>query len=418
MDAILLAAGLGTRMAPLTPEMAKPLLPVAGRSLLWRMLDSLAAAGVRRTVVVVHHRADEVRAAAAAWKGKMRIECVEQGEPRGTGHAVAAGTARIQGDALVVMGDCVVAPSVLKALAGGKGFVLAAARVDDPARYGALEVKGARVVRLAEKSATPPSDLVNTGLYRVPAEALAEAVRLKPSPRGELEFTDVVNAWAARDGVRFIPADGWLDVGAPWDLLAAQEALLPAEMDRRLGKKKRGGPGKVEAGVQVRGRLWVEKGAVVKSGTYIEGDVLVGAGSVAGPNAYLRGPVVLGEGCKVGAFVEVKASLFMDGAHAPHLHYVGDSLLGPRVNLGAGTKVANLKVTPGTVHATGPKGRLDTGRRKFGACVGPDAKLGINCSLDPGTLVGAGALIGAGRTVSGWIPPGARLLGGPTAQQN
>ncbi|MEA3203819.1 MAG: UDP-N-acetylglucosamine diphosphorylase / glucose-phosphate thymidylyltransferase, partial [Thermoplasmata archaeon] len=118
----------------------------------------------------------------------------------------------------------------------------------------------------------------------------------------------------------------------------------------------------------------------------------------------------VGARCHVGAATEVKASLLMAGANAPHLNYVGDSVLGPGVNLGAGTKVANLKVTPGTVKATGPGGKLDTGRAKFGVCLGPGVKTGINASLNPGTLVGAGALIGAGQVVSGWVPPASRLL--------
>lgn len=410
MDAILLAAGKGTRMAPLTPELAKPLLEVAGRSLLHRMLDGLAEAGVGRAVVVTHHQAKQVEAAAKAWRGAMKVQCVEQGAPKGTGHAVAAGATKVDGDALVVMGDCLVDAATLRALARAKGFALAASKVADPTRYGALKVEGRRLKALAEKSPKPPSDLVNTGLYRVPGEALEQAAALKPSPRGELEFTDVVNAWAKRGEAAWLPAKGWLDVGAPWDLLAAQEAALAPGLDFRLEGAAVGGPGTVEDGVQVRGRLYVERGATVKSGTYVEGDVWVGPGARVGPNAYLRGPLHVGAKCHVGAATELKASLLMEGANAPHLNYVGDSVLGPGVNLGAGTKVANLKVTPGTVKATGPGGRMDTGRIKFGVCLGPHAKTGINTSLNPGTLVGAGALIGAGQVVSGWVPPGTRKL--------
>ncbi|MFO1536056.1 MAG: bifunctional sugar-1-phosphate nucleotidylyltransferase/acetyltransferase [Thermoplasmatota archaeon] len=412
MDAILLAAGKGTRMAPLTPGLAKPLLEVAGRSLLHRMLDGLADAGVARAVVVMHHNAAQVEAAAKAWRGgsPMKVVCVAQGTPRGTGHAVAAGAAKVGGDALVVMGDCLVDPATLRALAKARGFALAASKVADPTRYGALKVEGRKLKALAEKSPRPPSDLVNTGLYRVPAEALERAAALKPSPRGELEFTDVVNAWAKKGNAAWLPAKGWLDVGAPWDLLTAQEAALPGDLAFRLDGAAVGGPGTVEEGVQVRGRLYVEKGATVKSGTYVEGDVWVGPGARVGPHAYLRGPLHVGARCHVGAATELKASILMEGANAPHLNYVGDSILGPGVNLGAGTKVANLKVTPGTVKGTGPGGKLDTGRVKFGVCLGPNAKTGINTSLNPGTLVGAGALIGAGQVVSGWGPPGARRL--------
>ncbi|HUR60872.1 MAG TPA: bifunctional sugar-1-phosphate nucleotidylyltransferase/acetyltransferase [Candidatus Thermoplasmatota archaeon] len=410
MDAILLAAGKGTRMAPLTPGLAKPLLEVAGRSLLHRMLDGLEEAGITRTVVVTHHMGPEVASAAKAWRGTMKVQCVGQGTPMGTGHAVAAGAGKLDGDALVVMGDCLVDAATLRTLAKAKGFTLAATKVEDPTRYGALKVDGRRLKALAEKSPRPPSDLVNTGLYHVPAEALGQARHLKPSPRGELEFTDVVNAWAKKGEASWIPAKGWLDVGAPWDLLAAQATAMPGAISFRLDGAAQGGSGTIEEGVHVRGRLYVEKGAVVRSGTYVEGDVWVGPGARVGPNAYLRGPLHIGARCHVGAATELKASILMEGANAPHLNYVGDSILGPRVNLGAGTKVANLKVTPGTVKATGPSGKLDTGRVKFGVCLGADVKTGINSSLNPGTLVGAGALIGAGVVVSGWVAPGARKL--------
>jgi len=397
-------------MAPLTPELAKPLLEVAGRSLLARTLDGLAAAGVAKAWVVTHHEAKQLQAACAAWKGRMQVECVPQGAPGGTGHAVAAGARHVNGDALVVMGDGTVSPSVLVSLAKSPGFALAAAKVPDARPFGALVVDGHHVRDLAEKSPNPPSDLVNTGLYHVPAAALRETADLRPSPRGELEFTDVVRSWASQGKVSWIPAEGWMDVGAPWDLLTALELLVGPELNALLGREKMGGPGTIEDGVHVRGRLYVGAGAVVKSGTYIEGDVYVGANSRVGPNTYVRGPTSIGRGCHVGAAVEVKASLLMDGANAPHLNYVGDSVLGPNVNLGAGTKVANLKVTPTNVRAVGPNGPLDTGRRKFGVILGPGVKTGINASLMPGLMVGADALLGAGKVFSGWVAPKSRLL--------
>jgi UDP-N-acetylglucosamine diphosphorylase / glucose-1-phosphate thymidylyltransferase / UDP-N-acetylgalactosamine diphosphorylase / glucosamine-1-phosphate N-acetyltransferase / galactosamine-1-phosphate N-acetyltransferase len=389
-------------MAPLSPHLAKPTLQIAGRSLLHRTLDNLASCGVRHAWVVTHHQAAQVEADAAAWRGSMRVACTPQGASRGTGHAVASALQHLRGDALLVMGDGLCSPETFHELAQAEGFTLAASRVAEPQRYGALAVDGHRVLDIAEKSPTPPSDLVNTGLYRVPAAALQATRELSPSPRGELEFTDVVRDWAKQGRVQWVPAQDWMDVGTPWDLLDAQTRIL-ADMEG-------GGPGVVEEGVHVRGRLWVGEGAVVKSGTYIEGNVHVGAGSRIGPNAYLRGPVGIGKGCHVGAGTEVKASLFMDGANAPHLNYVGDSVLGPDVNLGAGTKVANLKVTPGTVRAVGPNGPMDTGRRKFGVALGPGVKTGINASLMPGTLVGADSLLGAGRVHGGWVPPSSRLL--------
>lgn len=411
MDAIVLAAGLGKRMAPLTPSIPKPLLPVAGRSLLHHMLDHLAAAGIKRAIIVVHHQASTVTKHAAEWKGKMRIKCVRQSKPRGTGHAAATGAKRVKGDALLVMGDCVVDPSVIRALANSSGFVLAAAKVPDASRYGLLKSRGNRITVVLEKPKKPVPGLVNAGLYRVPKDALAATKRIKPSPRGELEFTDVLGEWAKQGKLTWIPATGWLDAAAPWDLLTANELAMPARLTALLGKKTRGGPGTIEENVQVRGRLFVDEGAVVKSGVYVEGDVYVGPGAKVGPNSYIRGPTSIGANCHVGAATEVKACILMDRANAPHLNYIGDSILGPDVNVGAGTKVANLKVTPTNVRAKLADGTVvDTGRRKFGVVLGSGVKTGVNCSLMPGLLVGDGALIAAGKTVSGWVAPDSRLL--------
>lgn len=390
-------------MWPLATRTPKPLLPVAGQSLLARMLHGLEAAGISRCVILVSHGAAQVEAAARAWTGKMDVRCVPQGEPRGTGHAVAAAIPHVDEDCVVAMADGCIDPATLRSLASGQGFVVAAQEVADARRYGALEVSGGQVKAIAEKSAAPPSRLVNTGFYRVPLEAIRACAQLKPSSRGELEFTDVLAAWAAQGRVTWIPAVGWIDVGSPWDLLTAQETCLPARLDTTLNGANVGGPGLVEPGVQVRGRLYVEAGAVVKSGTYVEGDVLVGANSRVGPNAYLRGPITLGPGCHVGAGTEIKASVLLDGAHAPHLHYIGDSVLGEGCNLGAGTIVANLRHDGANVLVTHRGAKVDTGRRKFGAIVGDGAKTGINCSLNPGTILGPGARIAAGAVVKGTV---------------
>ncbi|HUR24785.1 MAG TPA: bifunctional sugar-1-phosphate nucleotidylyltransferase/acetyltransferase [Candidatus Thermoplasmatota archaeon] len=405
MQAILLAAGKGTRMWPLATRTPKPLLEVAGRSLLWRMLDALAAAGASECIVVVGHGGERVTAAASAWRGGMVVRCVPQGEPRGTGHAVAAAAPHVKEDCLLAMADGLVEAATLQALAQAGGFAVAAQRVADPSRYGALRVQGDRVLGVEEKSERPSSDLVNTGFYRVPLAAVQECAGLRPSPRGELEFTDVLAAWAARGEVRWTAAEGWRDVGAPWDLLVAHEALMGPTLDFLLDGVSSGvaGNGTVEDGVHVRGRLFVEAGAVVKAGTYVEGDVYIGSGARVGPNSYLRGPVAIGAKCHVGAATELKNTILLPGAHAPHLNYVGDSILGEGCNLGAGTVVANLRHDDATVRVHHKGKRVDTGRRKFGAIVGDGAKTGVNASLNPGTLLGPGVLVPAGAAVKGTI---------------
>jgi bifunctional UDP-N-acetylglucosamine pyrophosphorylase/glucosamine-1-phosphate N-acetyltransferase len=153
----------------------------------------------------------------------------------------------------------------------------------------------------------------------------------------------------------------------------------------------------------------LSEGSLVKSGSYIEGPVYVGEGAVVGPNAYLRPGTSLGKGAKVGAGCEVKNSIVMDDAKIPHLSYIGDSILGNGVSLGAGTITANLKFNDSNVKSR-VKGRLiDSGQRKLGATLGDGAKTGINVSIFPGVKIGADAWIGPGATVRADIPSKARM---------
>lgn len=390
-------------MEPLCSERPKPLLPVAGRTLLDRLLDGLRRAEVDRVVLVVEHQAERIEAAVADLPG-LDVVCVRQGEAKGTGHAVAVGALHVEGDALVVVADCLVDPRTLRDLARSTGFAVAVAEVDDAGRYGVLDVRDGRVLGIEEKPERARARTVNTGLYRVPREALDACSALRPSPRGELEFTDVLRDWTTReDGVQAVVARGWLDVGTPWDYLLAHEITLPAESAQHVREGRIGGGGHVEDGVFVRGRLWVEPGGTVRSGTYVDGDVYVSAGADVGPNAYLRGVVFVGNDARVGAATEVKNSILLERARAPHHNYVGDSILGMDSNLGAGTKLANLKLTKSNVRVHWRDQILDTGRRKFGAIVGDRAQTGINASLMPGTILAAGATVAAGAVASGWV---------------
>ena len=148
------------------------------------------------------------------------------------------------------------------------------------------------------------------------------------------------------------------------------------------------------------GNVFVGTGAVVGPNVLIEGPAWLGDGAVVGHGAYLRGNVVLASKAKVGHAVEVKRSVFLPGAAAAHFNYVGDSVLGSRVNLGAGAKLANFRTLSGTVKVAGH----DTGLRKFGAALGDDVSLGCNSVTGPGTVVGPRTAVYHGAMLRGLYP--------------
>lgn len=177
--------------------------------------------------------------------------------------------------------------------------------------------------------------------------------------------------------------DAW-DPEVPWGLLGEPlDAVLGGLPDRRIAIE-------LAEGVFLQGSgIVVGEGARIAPGVLIEGPAWIGAGATVRTGAYVRGGSWIGEGAVVGANTEVKRSILLPGSKAPHLAYVGDSILGSGVNLGAGTVLSNFRHDGGEVVIPGPGGeRIRTGRRKLGAVLGEGVATGCNSVLHPGVVVG------------------------------
>ncbi|WP_135855382.1 bifunctional sugar-1-phosphate nucleotidylyltransferase/acetyltransferase [Halorussus salinus] len=389
MQATILAAGKGTRMRPLTDETAKPMLPVADRPLVAHVADAAIRAGADELVLVVGYGAEEVREYFGEEYAGVPVAYAEQDEQTGTADAVRAASPQLNGDFAVLNGDNLYDPESLTDLFDSAPAV-GAFRADEPSNYGVLSTDGGRVTDIVEKPADPPTNLANAGAYVFPEET-TDWLGVSRSERGEYELTDVLDRVVAEFDVTPVELGDWLDVGRPWELLAANERRV-AEISPRVA-------GDVSDDATLDGPVVVEEGATVKSGVVIEGPAVVREGASVGPNAYVRGNTVVGPDAKVGHAVEIKNSLLRAGATVGHLSYVGDSVLGERVNFGAGTVTANLRHDDEPVKLTVKGERVSTGRRKFGTVVGDDAKTGIDTSIDPGVRLSSGATTPPGETV-------------------
>lgn len=190
------------------------------------------------------------------------------------------------------------------------------------------------------------------------------------------------------------------DPTAPWALLGEPlDALLAALPGERI-------EGRVAPGAQLIGeRIVIGKGSRIGHGAVIEGPIRIGEDVEIRPGAYLRGGSWLGDGAVVGANTEVKRAIFLPRAHAPHLNYVGDSILGRGVNLGAGTILSNFRHDGREIQIAGPAGPLATGRRKLGAVLGDGVATGCNSVLHPGCVVGTGTHLYPGVQLRSGIYP-------------
>ena len=389
MQAVILAAGEGTRMRPLSGRIPKPMLPVADRPLLAHTADAAVEAGATELVVVVGYEADTVRRHfGAEYRGVPVTYAVQAGQ-HGTAHAVNAAREHLEGPFVVLNGDNLYDPAAIESLFA-RCPAVCAVEVDDPRNYGVLSTSGETVTGIVEKPDDPPTNLANAGGYAFPAEA-RDWLEVEESERGEYEITDVLARVIDREAVRPVRVKRWLDVGRPWELLAANEWKLGA-LEPRVD-------GDVHDNAVLEGSVVVESGATVRSGVVIEGPALIRSGASVGPNAYVRGATLVAEDATVGHAVEVKNSVLSRGATVGHLSYVGDSVLGENVNFGAGTTVANLRHDDEAIRFTVQGERVSTGRRKFGVVAGDEVKTGINTCLTPGLKLSAGASSYPGETV-------------------
>lgn len=233
MDAILLAAGLGTRLRPHTLHTPKPLLPVRGRPILDWTLGALPAA-VDRVIVVVHYLADQMEQYLRDQRHFKDWVTVPQGEPRGTGDALRRCRPHVRSDRFLVLnGDDLFGAADLAALAARPAGVLVAP-VDEPKKFGiAFRKADGTLERLLEKPALAPPQLANTGAYLFPRTVFDLEIGL--SPRGEYEITDYVNQLAARQPFHVVSSTFWLPIGTEEAWQAAQKQDLDAMLTPLAG---------------------------------------------------------------------------------------------------------------------------------------------------------------------------------------
>jgi bifunctional UDP-N-acetylglucosamine pyrophosphorylase / glucosamine-1-phosphate N-acetyltransferase len=440
MNVVVLAAGMGKRMRS---DLPKVLHRLAGKPLLGHVLDTARSLSPARLVVVHGHGGDQVVAAL----GAEDVHWVVQSPQRGTGHAVMQAVPLLDDSVptLVLYGDVPLVRSEtlarLVAAAGGTRLALLTAVLDDATGYGRIvreavdaaigsEARG-RILRIVEdKDAVEPSlraiREINTGMLLAPTPALKRWLASLTDDNAQREYylTDIV-ARAVADGIEVASAHP----DAPWEILGvnsrAQLAALERIHQRNLAEAL------MEAGVtladparlDIRGTLTCGRDVEIDVNCVFEGDVAlgdrvrIGAGCVirdsevgsdaevlplchveravigrrsrVGPYSRLRPGTVLGEDNHVGNFVELKNTRMAAHSKANHLAYIGDAVVGERVNIGAGTITCNYD-----------------GANKHETVIEDDAFIGSDSQLVAPVRVGRGATLGAGTTLTRDAPAG------------
>jgi UDP-N-acetylglucosamine diphosphorylase/glucosamine-1-phosphate N-acetyltransferase len=392
MQCVVLAAGEGKRMRPLTATRPKVMIPLANRPMTDHLVCAARDAGITEFILVVGYQEQEVRDYFGNGSDLgVDIRYVTQRRQKGTADALRAAEDYISGPFLLLNGDMILRSRDIAAIIGEDAPCMGIFHSDHPEDFGVVTVEGDRVTDLEEKSGAPRSNLINAGVYLFSPMIFSALQSVGPSPRGELELTDALANLIREGNLRAHTLSFWLDAGYPWDLLDANATLLEDVEPTTQGT--------IEEGVSLTGRVSIGAGSVIKSGTCIEGPCIIGDECRIGPHAYIRGATSIGDRCHIGHSTEIKNSIVMHDTNIPHFNYIGDSIIGSDCNFGAGTKVANLRHDHGTVVIRG----INTRRVKMGAVIGDGVRFGINCSVNVGTVVGSRVSVAPHSAVEGWI---------------
>ncbi len=421
MKAVVLAAGLGTRMRPLTFTKPKFLLPVAGKPALDHVFMLLKNAGIGEIAVVVGYGKEQIidRYGDGSRLG-LKLEYLHQKELLGTANAVSMAEGFVGGEHFLVMnGDTLVDQESLNALlkrheefGSNKNFggIMATIEVDEPEQFGIVFLKRGKVSEVVEKPKRIKSRLANAGIYIFDPAIFDAIKRTKRSKRGEYELTVSIQILINGNKVVYTShLNLWADIGRPWDLLVANEYFL---------RGQRGGiHGKVEVGASVEDNVYVGEGSHIRSGSYILGPTYIGRGCDIGPNCFIRPCTSIGDDVRIGNAVEVKNSIVMDHTNIGHLSYVGDSVIGSNCNLGAGTTIANLRLDEKPIKMEVGGKVVSSGRRKLGTIIADNVKTGINCTINVGVKIGPDSAVGPGAVVYKDVPPNTMVFVEPVVSK-
>ncbi|SDF46670.1 bifunctional sugar-1-phosphate nucleotidylyltransferase/acetyltransferase [Halorientalis regularis] len=391
--AVVLAAGEGTRLRPLTRNRPKPMLPAANRPILEHVFDALVDAGMDELVCVVGYKHDRVQDHFGPSYRDVPVQYVRQHKQLGSGHALLQARAAVDGPPLVVNGDRLIESSMVEAVAEGferhdPSAALAVMEHPDAGQYGAVVLENDELTEIIEKPTTGEYRLINAGIYAFDASIFDE-IADTPRSAGELALTDTIARLAEREQVRGVRCEGmWVDATYPWDLLTVARTVLAR--------------GKVDVTEREEG-VWIHDEARVHDAATLRPPVVVGPDSEIGPGAVVGPDAALGYNVTVGANVTVERTVLDADARVDAGSVLVDTVTGQDVDVGAGSVV--------------PGGQADV---RVGNEVFEDQRLGAvladrvtaegDVSFDPGTLVGPSAHLHTGAHARGQIPDGAEVM--------
>lgn len=399
MQAVILAAGESSRFFPFLKDTHKSTISVCGKPLISWTLEALASAEIKEAVVVISPRDDRMRKFLGQIK-KPKIQIIEQPKPLGMGNALLSAKKLLSEKFIVLFPYMVNADKLIKPLTKRtlSDAALLVDKTKEPWRYGIITLKGTRAVSIVEKPAKgrEPSNIKAAGVYLLTREYIEI---LESTPVEDFQFETALAEFMKKRRVKAVWAnESVMTLKYPWDLLKIKDYLL------EVLPAKKAKSAKIAKTATVQGKVIIEEDARVYDYALIQGPVYIGRSAVVGAYSILRDYSSLEEKAEIQRFVDCTRSIIGPDSQV-HTGFVGDSILGSGVRVGAGFVSANRRIDRNEVEVEAQGERISTRKSYMGAFIGDGVNMGVNVTLMPGVVVGSGAIIGPDSAVMENVPP-------------
>ncbi|UCE81370.1 MAG: NTP transferase domain-containing protein [Methanobacteriota archaeon] len=390
MKAVILAAGEGMRLRPLTASEPKVMIPVANRPIIEYVVDALVKNDISDIVMVVGYRKERIMSHFQdGRKFGAKIEYVVQEKQLGNGHALNCARDRVSGDFLVLAGDNIVdSKAVGDLIASGTSPCALVVESENPSKYGVVTIEKGSIRGVVEKPQNLVSNIILTGLYCL-QNSIFDVIE-RSIADGEYGLSYAVSSALGDHPVIPVFSDGmWIDAVYPWDLLELNAAALEDANVRTAGK--------IEKHVTTMGPVGIGEETIIRAGTTIYGPVLIGEGCDIGPNVTIFPSTSIGDNVTIDPYTMIKNSILMSNTSIAAHSYLSHCVLGYGVK--------------GRSHlmAAGAEAYMNVADEFFkvphiGSIVGEDTELGTGVIVEPGTIVGAGCKISSGAKITRNLP--------------
>lgn len=394
MKAVILAGGKASKLAPFSSTRPIPMLRLAGQTLFDNSIDLLKKSGVNDIFVVIEHQKEKlIRRIGEHLNNGLNLHYVEQGKGKGIGDAILKVKNKISPGEyfLLIYGDTVTATNIFSKIQQSfHSFKCPVASICLPPTnqdFGNVFLNAhMKITKIIEK---PKGDdlgnYVLSGAFILPESIF----KILESTGGSME--KALKKLVENEGLMAsMWEDEWLDIVYPWEILTANKILMDSWESSSIAKNV-----VLESNVTIQGTVRIEEDVVVKAGAILEGPCSIGKGSYIGNNALIRSYTSLGDECSVGYGVELKNCVVLDNTHIGRLSFIGDSVLGEKVDVGAGVMTVNRAIDWKPVKVKSGQKSIDTGSPKLGAFVGDDVVIGAGNTIQPGTVIPPGKILPA-----------------------